>query len=52
LSLKRSGTRSSKVCLYRPQARTLSPVAEGFAEYLADWLRRWSEGSATARAAA
>lgn len=39
-----------KVCLYRPQARTLSPAAEGFAEYLADWLRRWSEASATAQA--
>lgn len=41
-----------KVCLYRPQARTLSPAAEGFAEYLADWLRQWSKGGVTAHAAA
>lgn len=30
------------VCLYRPQARTLSPAAEGFAEHLADWLQAWN----------
>lgn len=31
-----------KVCLYAPAARALSPAAEGFAEFLGDWVRRWS----------
>lgn len=30
-----------KVCLYRPGARTLSPAGEGFAEFLAEWMKRW-----------
>ena len=30
-----------KVCLYRPGARTLSPAGEGFAEYLASWMKDW-----------
>lgn len=29
------------VCLYRPVARALSPAADGFARYLADWLGNW-----------
>lgn len=29
------------VCLYRPLGRELSPAAEGFAVYLADWLAHW-----------
>jgi DNA-binding transcriptional LysR family regulator len=32
-----------KVCLYRPAARTLSPAAEGVAEFLSGWLVRWHE---------
>ena len=31
-----------KVCLYAPSARALSPAAQGFADFLADWARRWS----------
>jgi DNA-binding transcriptional LysR family regulator len=34
------------VCLYRPQHRTLSPAAEGFAEHLADWLPTWPGAAA------
>lgn len=34
-----------KVCLYRPTARTLSPAAEGFSEYLARWLPMWADRS-------
>ena len=30
-----------QVCLYRPVSRALPPAAEAFAEFLADWLRRW-----------
>lgn len=30
-----------KVCLYAPVARTLSPAAEGFADFLGEWMRRW-----------
>jgi DNA-binding transcriptional LysR family regulator len=30
-----------KVCLYRPSVRTLSPAAEGFAEFLPRWLADW-----------
>jgi DNA-binding transcriptional LysR family regulator len=33
-----------KVCLYIPAARALSPAAEGFAEFLASWIRRWAVG--------
>jgi DNA-binding transcriptional LysR family regulator len=29
------------VCLYRPAGRALSPAAEGFAEFLADWMPKW-----------
>jgi DNA-binding transcriptional LysR family regulator len=36
-----------KVCLYRPTARTLSPAAEGFAEYLAGWMAQWIHGDLT-----
>lgn len=39
-----------EVCLYRPQARHLSPAAEGCAEYLAAWLARWPQGAAPAPA--
>lgn len=31
-----------KVCLFTPLVRTLSPAAEGFAEFLAPWVTRWS----------
>lgn len=30
------------VCLYRPTLRTIPPAAEAFAEFLADWVRRWN----------
>jgi len=33
-----------KVCLYRPAARTSSPAADGFAEYLAPWMITWHAG--------
>ena len=36
-----------KVCLYRPTTRTLSPVAEGFAEHLAHYMQHWSEAQTT-----
>ena len=29
------------VCVYRSTARAVSPAAEGFAEFLLDWLKRW-----------
>ena len=32
-----------KVCLYRPAGRSLSPAAEGFAEFLASELPRYME---------
>jgi DNA-binding transcriptional LysR family regulator len=31
-----------KVCLYAPAGRSLSPAAEGFAEFLGPWLTRWA----------
>jgi hypothetical protein len=31
-----------KVCLYTPAVRALSPAAEGFAAFLASWIRHWS----------
>lgn len=31
-----------KVCLYSPAIRALSPAADGFAGFLAEWLKRWS----------
>ncbi len=31
-----------KVCLYAPAVRALSPAAEGFADFLAGWIRDWS----------
>jgi DNA-binding transcriptional LysR family regulator len=33
-----------KVCLYAPSARTLSPAAAGFADFLAVWIPRWALG--------
>jgi DNA-binding transcriptional LysR family regulator len=30
-----------QVCLYRTTTRALPPAAEAFAEFVADWLRRW-----------
>jgi DNA-binding transcriptional LysR family regulator len=30
-----------QVCLYRSAVRSLSPAAEGFAEFLSGWLPRW-----------
>ncbi len=38
-----------QVCLYRPIARTLSPAAEGFAEYLTGWIPRWHRALAATR---
>ncbi len=32
-----------KVCLYTPATRALSPAAEGFADFLGPWVRRWSD---------
>ena len=34
-----------QVCVYRPIARAVSPAAEGFAEYLVQWLGRWNAGT-------
>jgi DNA-binding transcriptional LysR family regulator len=31
-----------KVCLYAPAVRTLSPAAEGFAEFLGAWIKHWA----------
>lgn len=31
-----------QVCLYRPALRSLPPATEAFAEFLADWVRRWN----------
>lgn len=33
------------VCLYRSLVRSMSPAAQGFAEHLAAWLRRWGESA-------
>lgn len=33
-----------KVCLYRPLGRSLSPAAEGFADFLASELMAWASG--------
>jgi DNA-binding transcriptional LysR family regulator len=30
-----------KVCLYRSTVRDLSPAAEGFEEFMADWMKVW-----------
>jgi DNA-binding transcriptional LysR family regulator len=30
-----------QVCVYRPLERSLSPSAEGFAEFIGTWLKRW-----------
>lgn len=38
-----------QVCLYRPAARALPPAAEAFAEFLADWLRRWHAAASRPR---
>jgi DNA-binding transcriptional LysR family regulator len=38
-----------QVCLYRPAARALPPAAEAFAEFLADWLRRWQAAASRSR---
>jgi DNA-binding transcriptional LysR family regulator len=32
-----------KVCLYTPAARTASPAAEGFAEFVAGWMKTWHQ---------
>ena len=40
-----------KACLYKPVGRSMSPAAEGFAEFIADELKnssRWSLSAATA----
>ena len=34
-----------KVCLYAPATRTLSPAAEGFADFLSVWIKNWSAAS-------
>lgn len=34
-----------KVCLYRSVARAASPAAEGFADYLVDWLPQWARST-------
>lgn len=31
-----------QVCVYRPLERSLSPSAEGFAEFIGDFLKRWN----------
>ena len=33
-----------QVCLYTPATRSLSPAAEGFVDFLARWVTRWSAG--------
>jgi DNA-binding transcriptional LysR family regulator len=30
-----------QVCVYRPLERSLSPSADGFAQFIGDWLKRW-----------
>lgn len=30
-----------EVCIYRPVERALSPSAEGFSEFMLQWLKRW-----------
>ena len=35
------------VCVYRPVARALSPSADGFAEFLTEWLVRWDRDMQT-----
>lgn len=37
-----------KVCLYRPLGRSLSPAAQGFADFLAAELPQWGKSSPTA----
>jgi DNA-binding transcriptional LysR family regulator len=37
------------VCLYRPALRSFPPAAEAFAEFLADWVRRWNAALPTVR---
>lgn len=32
-----------QVCVYRPVSRAASPAAEGFAQFLLDWLPQWNE---------
>lgn len=34
-----------KVCLYLSAERTLSPAAEGFSEFLSEWLPSWPSGA-------
>jgi DNA-binding transcriptional LysR family regulator len=38
-----------KVCLYRPVGRSLSPAAEGFADYLAGQLSAWASSRKSAQ---
>jgi DNA-binding transcriptional LysR family regulator len=40
-----------KVCLYRSAVRTLSPAADGFAEFLSGWLVRWHAAQVARRPA-
>jgi DNA-binding transcriptional LysR family regulator len=37
------------VCVYRSKARAMSPAAEGFAEFLPGWLKKWKPATATYR---
>ena len=40
-----------EVCVYRSTERALSPPADGFAEFIMPWLKRWDrETQADARA--
>lgn len=34
-----------RMCLYRPARRVTSPAAEGFAEMLSAWMKRWRPGA-------
>jgi DNA-binding transcriptional LysR family regulator len=34
-----------KVCLYTPANRTLSPAAQGYAEFLGRWIQHWGSGA-------
>ncbi len=38
------------VCVYRSAARAVSPAAEGFAEFLLGWLKKWEPGATRMRA--
>jgi DNA-binding transcriptional LysR family regulator len=38
------------VCVYRPVGRAVSPAAEGFAEFLLGWLKKWEPETTGVRA--